>query len=127
MLRGLGIAISPILALLLVVMTPVGTAQGPHQDQVLDPLFPHVHRGYEQARIALATPPRVLEPRAQGPALGAGSGADSATFSLGLTPPLPGALALELADASVWRLAPDRSRPPHAFRDPPPDPPPTPA
>ena len=45
MLRDLSLSVSPILALLLIVLTPVSVSQGAHRDQLFDPLFPHVHFG----------------------------------------------------------------------------------
>ncbi len=125
MLRDLGITVSPLLALLLIVLTPIGTGQGAHRDQLLDPLFPHVHLDNGLATSALRNPQRVFEYRGQGPVLGAGAGADSASLSLGLTPPLPGALGLTLVGDSEWRVMPSVEPPPEALAEPPPDPPPT--
>ena len=125
MLRDLGVTVSPLLAVLLIVLTPIGTGQGTHRDQLLDPLFPHFHLDNGFATFALRNPQRVVEHPEQGPALGAGAGADSASLSLGLTPPLPGALALTLAGDSEWRIVPSMKRPPAALAEPPPDPPPT--
>lgn len=124
MLRDLRITVSPILALLLIVLTPVGMGQGAHRDQLLDPLFPHVHLGDGPATKALRHPQRVIE-YGQGPALGAGAGADSASLSLGLTPPVPRGVGLMPVSASVWRVVALVARPSEALAEPPPDPPPT--
>ena len=100
MLRDLSISVSPILALLLIVLTPVGTGTGAHRDQLLDPLFPHVH-------------------------LGAGAGAAPVAVSMGITPPVPAWLALVPCGAFAWDVAPLEAVPPTALAEPPPDPPPT--
>lgn len=124
MLRDLSIAVSPLLVLLLIVLTPVGTGQGAHRDQLLDPLFPHVHFA-DGATLLLRSPQRVVENRSQGPALGAGAGAASASLSTGLTPTVPGELlAVPLTDLLV-RSVPPTAAPHGALAEPPPDPPPT--
>src|SRR5579864_8627041 len=73
----------PVLAAMLALTTPVGTGEGVHQNDLLHPIFAHVHlidgrivsdqhilsRPTHKADTTLAERPR-------GPALGAGGGAD---------------------------------------------------
>jgi hypothetical protein len=129
MLRGLSILISPILILLLIMLTPVGTGQGAHRDQLLDPLFPHIHfagglTAPQSAAVKLAQ--RIFNNGdQQGPAFGAGAGAASAALSPGLTPPVPARIALAPMGAEAWAVLPLDARPSGASAEPPPDPPPT--
>ena len=128
MLRGLSIVVSPILVMLLVVLTPVGTEQGAHRDQLLDPLFPHIHFAGElttSQSAALKVAQRVFNGDQQGPAFGAGAGAASAALSPGLTPPVPGWVALAPGGDFAWAVVPLDALPPGALAEPPPDPPPT--
>ena len=128
MLRGLSIVVSPILVMLLVVLTPVGTGQGAHRDQLLDPLFPHIHfaGGLTTSQsAALKVAQRVFNGDQQGPAFGAGAGAASAALSPGLTPPVPGWVALAPSGDFAWAVVPLDALPPGALAEPPPDPPPT--
>ncbi len=124
MLRDLSLTVSPLLALLLMVLTPVGTGQGAHRDQFLDPLFPHVHF-VDGSTLLLRASPHVVEYSGQGPALGAGAGAVTASLSIGLTPPTPDWPMLKAVGISIRRLVPLTTRPAGALADPPPDPPPT--
>jgi hypothetical protein len=124
MLRDLSLIVSPVLVLLLMVLTPVGTGQGTHRDQLLDPLFPHVHFA-DGSTMLLRNPQRVVEQRGEGPALGAGAGAASAALGLGLTPPTPGWPTLLVVGDSVRPIVGVTTRPAGALADPPPDPPPT--
>jgi hypothetical protein len=128
MLRGLSILVSPILVLLLIVLTPVGTGQGAHRDQLLDPLFPHIHfagglTAPQSAAMKLAQ--RIFNGEQQGPAFGAGAGAASVALSPGLTPPVPARLALAPMGAETWAVLPLDALPSGASAEPPPDPPPT--
>jgi hypothetical protein len=41
--RELAAALSPILACLLMMLTPIGTGRGVHHGQLLDLVFPHRH------------------------------------------------------------------------------------
>jgi hypothetical protein len=130
MLRDLSISVSPILAVLLIVLTPFGTGQGAHRDQLLDPLFPHVHFGSglltsAQSAAASKISQRILKGDPTAPALGAGAGATSASLSIGITPPVPAWLALVPVGAYAWDLASLDAAPPMALAEPPPDPPPT--
>ncbi len=116
---------------MLVVTTPLGTGDSVHQDELLHPVFPHVHlidghivSDYELADAAAeaethlppSRPPQRLR-------LGAGSGADAAGFGLGLVPALP-VMGLVLITAPGGRLAAVESRRPSEFRASPEDPPP---
>ncbi len=128
MLRGLSLLVSPILVFLLVILTPVGTGQGAHRDQLLDPLFPHIHfaGGLTTAQsAALKVAQRTFNTEPQGPAFGAGAGATSAALSSGVTPPVPAWLTLAPTASLVWAVVPLDALPPGAFAEPPPDPPPT--
>jgi hypothetical protein len=128
MLRGLSNVVSPILVMLLVVLTPVGTGQGAHRDQLLDPLFPHIHFAgglttRQSAAMKLAQ--RAFNADQPRPAFGAGAGAAISALSPGLTPPLPGRVALVPTGESRWAVVPLETNPPGALAEPPPDPPPT--
>jgi hypothetical protein len=126
MLRDLSTVLSPVLALLLMVLTPLGTGSGAHRDQLLDPLFPHVHvAGPLAPGLVDRSRYVVAEPGSQGTAIGAGAGAAFAALSVGLTPPLPNVGGLPPIDDSIWRPDTLRSRPAGTPGDPPPDPPPT--
>jgi hypothetical protein len=128
MLRDLSIAFSPILVLLLVVLTPVGTGQGAHRDQLLDPLFPHVHIGSgltSTQTAALQTYRRLVAHPPVGPALGAGAGTAITAFGPGVTPPVPGGTLGMPVRELLWRLTPIEVLVHGAPVPPPPDPPPT--
>src|ERR1700704_1188333 len=124
MLRGLSIVVSPILILLLVILSPVGTGQGAHRDQLLDPLFPHIHLAgglTTPQSAALKVAERLFNGEQQGPAFGAGAGAASAALSAGLTPPVPARVALAPSGAFAWAITPPDALPPGALAAPPPD------
>ncbi|HLZ25710.1 MAG TPA: hypothetical protein VKV73_00130 [Chloroflexota bacterium] len=126
MLRVLSNVVSPILVLLLVVLTPVGTGQGAHRDQLLDPLFPHIHLAgglTTPQSAALKTAQRIFNADRAGPAIGAG--AATAALSPGLTPPVPARVTLAPSGVFAWPLITLDALPPGAFAEPPPDPPPT--
>lgn len=128
MLRVLSNVVSPLLVLLLVVLTPVGTGQGAHRDQLLDPLFPHIHLAgglTTPQSLAMQAAQRIFNADQQGPEVGAGAGAAAAALSPGLTPPMPARLSLVLSGAFAWAVLPLDALPPSAFAEPPPDPPPT--
>ncbi len=124
MSRDFSLTVSPLLALLLMVLTPVGTGQGAHRDQALDPLFPHVHFA-DGPTLALRNPRPVVVDTSQGPAWGAGAGATSASISFGLTPPVPSWLTLAMVGDAIRRTESVADPPAGAFAEPPPDPPPT--
>jgi hypothetical protein len=97
--RALSLGISPILGFLLVVLKPVGTGQGVHSDQLLDPVFPHLHfLGGVPVRPGSSQRPvqRALDADPQRQALGAAAGAAKVGLSMGLTPVVPGRLAVAL-------------------------------
>lgn len=127
-MRDLTGLLSPILALLLVVLSPIGTGQGAHRDQLLDPLFPHVHFGSGSTSIqtaALQTYQRIFGfHQPDGPAVGAGAGA-TAALGVGVTPPVPSGSGSTLIRELLWRLESIDVLPRGAPVDAPPDPPPT--
>ena len=94
-----------VLAALLVVSTPVGTGQGVHQSELLQPLLPHVHL----VGGRLVTHDQLA--------------ADAAGLGLAISPTVPEA-GLTIALSSVTRLRYATATPPAEFRDPPEDPPP---
>jgi hypothetical protein len=128
-LRDLTSLLSPILAVLLIVLTPIGTGQGPHRDQLLDPIFPHVHFGTgltSMQTTALQTYRRVASPRQPDrPALGAGAGAAISALGTGVTPPIPGSTASMPVRELLWRLEPIDVLLRGTLVPAPPDPPPT--
>jgi hypothetical protein len=129
MLRDLSTVVSPILALLLVVLMPVGSVTGAHRDQLFDPIFPHVHLGNGPPLRQVAPPPKPLQhvvAQAQrGPALGAGAAAAAAALGMGLTPPLPSGTAVLMTETMVRRLWPIKEPPRGRLAEAPPDPPPS--
>ena len=128
--RALSLGISPILAFLLVVLTPVGTGQGVHRDQLVDPVFPHFHflgRLVASQMLAQLSVQQPVDSRPQGVTLGAAAGAGEAGLSLGQTPVVPGRMVLVPDGDLAWRIAPRDALPVGVAADPPPDPPPDPA
>jgi hypothetical protein len=123
----------PILAALLALTTPLGTGQGVHENELLHPLWAHVHLidgrivSDEQlaAARAAATPDDVTSKPPGGPALGAGNGAGALGLGIGLGPTLP-ILALTLPGAPESQLLLSENDFPTEFRDSPQDPPPDP-
>jgi hypothetical protein len=120
--------VSPMLVFLLVILTPVGTGQGAHRDQLLDPLFPHIHfaGGLTTAQsAALKVAERAFNPEPPGAAFGAGGGAAEAALNSGVTPPVPAWVTLAPFDSPAGAVVPRNLRQPGALAEPPPDPPPT--
>jgi hypothetical protein len=118
--------LSPLLVLLLMVTTPVGTGSGVHQGDLLHPLLPHVHLvngkivAHDQSLEQVQQEPVAHA----GPAIGAGAGAEPIEVGLALSPTLPLAtLAIAAADPD-WRVVFDLTAP-RGRVDTPPDPPPT--
>ena len=117
---------------LLGLTSPVASGRGPHRDQLLDPIFPHVHLdapSVPPASITRGTPARPLWPptasvpsRASWPVWGAGAGADSVGYGEALAPttrwPRYGPVA------PPRRLVPTDADSPDPRQEPPPDPPP---
>jgi hypothetical protein len=129
MLRDLSIVVSPILALLLAVLLPVGTVTGVHRDQLFDPIFPHVHPGNGPPLRQVSPPPKplihVVAQAQHGPALGAGAAAAAAALGIGLTPPLPSGTAVLLTETMARRTWPIKVPPRGRLTEAPPDPPPS--
>jgi hypothetical protein len=129
MLRELSLSVRPVLAFLLIVLTPLGTGQGVHRDQLLDPVFPHVHVGSggppSSNAAALEAAQRAFTPKTPGPAIGAGAGVTSTLFGVGLTPPVPDGAAVVPTQRSVRRLSASDLLPRAVLAEAPPDPPPT--
>src|SRR5207248_17059 len=101
MLRDVSLLVSPVLALLLVLLTPVGTGEGRHRDQLLDPLFPHVHLGGPLAPGLTSMVPS----RPSGVAIEAGAGAASMALGAGITPPVPRSAPILVRVDVGWRFA----------------------
>jgi hypothetical protein len=126
-----------VLATLLAVTTPVGTGHGMHQDDLLHPIFPHLHLvnghvvvdddGGESATASVGAA-RVQEPSRPpaGPALGSGTGADGAGLGTATSPTVPQFALLPLL-TQVGRLDMSRVAPPSDFLKLPEDPPPQPS
>jgi hypothetical protein len=115
----------PVLATLLVLTTPVGTGQGVHEHELLHPLLPHIHlidgRIVSDEQMAAAR----SSATPNGPAFGAGSGADAPGLGTAMAPTLP-VIGLILLAAPDGRLAASESAVPVEFRDAPEEPPPNP-
>ena len=122
---------APVLAMMLVLTTPVGTGGGVHENELLHPVFGHVHlidgRIVSDQQLAAALKAAALHRMndgfRQGPALGAGTGPDAAGFGLGLVPalPVPGLVLAALVEGRLLVSATVVAR---EFRDAPEDPPP---
>ena len=108
-----------LLALMLVVLTPIGTGEGAHRDQLLDPLFPHVH-----LHVAPSTHSQPA-PLSVGVAIGAGAGAAAESVAPGLTPPVPTWLFGLPQNDDRWQYPSVDNKVRGRPGDPPPDPPPT--
>jgi hypothetical protein len=123
----LGVAGACVLVLMLSGTTPFGTDDAAHRDVLLHPIFPHLH--LVDGRLVLHWPhpprPSLVEPRPAGVTVGAASGAQAAAAGLGLTPPLPGVLPVELPVNNPTRLRPEDQPLPLGRAEAPPDPPPT--
>jgi hypothetical protein len=96
---------------------------------LLDPLFPHVHFGTGPTSIqtaALQTYQRLFGSRQPDrPAVGAGAGAATSAFGVGITPPVPSGAASMPVRQLLWRLQSIDLVPQGAPVEAPPDPPPT--
>jgi hypothetical protein len=106
--------------LLLALTSPIGVGRGAHRDQLLDPVFPHVHP--DQAPPAPAgTNTLATGTHRHAPAWGAGAGLESVGYAEVLAP-TPSSETI--VRALLRRLIPSSDRLPRALPDPPPDPPP---
>jgi hypothetical protein len=121
----LGTFVPPLLVVLLMVTTPLGTGDGVHQADLLHPLLPHVHivNGkivtHQSADAGTNTPAHTA-----GPSVGGGAGSDVASAGLGLSPTVPGLPGVALISLPGKRLALELSMPSGRVEAPP-DPPPT--
>ena len=117
----------PLLVVLLALTTPVGTGTGVHQDDLLHPVFPHVHlingRVMSDAQLAVATRQATPAAPSRAPALGAGTGAASFAPGMAIGPYMP-ILGFVLAAPPESPLPAADIRAPSEFRDAPEDPPP---
>lgn len=87
----LGVLLGYLLATLMAATSPIGTGESAHQNQLLDPLIPHVHFVNGQRIAPGATQSASANTnQTAGPALGAGAGAAAASAGVSLTPPMPG-------------------------------------
>jgi hypothetical protein len=128
----LGTFVPPLLVVLLVVMTPLGTGDGVHQVDLLHPLVPHVHliNGRVITHQAVATDASADGQNGQngqhaGPAIGGGAGSAAASVGLGLSPTVPGPPQAALVGQLFFgRMAYELSIPTGRVEAPP-DPPPT--
>jgi hypothetical protein len=126
-----GQLVAPMLATLLVLTTPVGTGQGIHENELLHPVFGHVHLidgqivSDEQltAARAASNPDGVTSRPIRGPALGSGSAADASGLGVAIGPTLP-MIGVLIASPLEGRLLVSEGAAPTEFRDPPQDPPP---
>jgi hypothetical protein len=125
-----GSSIAFVLAMLLFATTPVGTGAGPHQLELVHPLFSHQHIiggrvvTHEQIAGGLTMSASSEPGTARGPAFGAGSGGAPAAGGFGLSPipPTQSIAALLLDLGRAW-LSTELSAPP-GREEAPPDPPP---
>jgi hypothetical protein len=118
----------PLLVALLAMTTPVGSGDAVHQNQLLDPVLPHVHildgkvvTDQQLAAARVAADAEAAAPR--GISLGAGTGAEAAGLGIALGQILP-TFALPRAISPELRLSRTGTIPPMEFRDEPLDPPP---
>jgi hypothetical protein len=127
----LGTLLAFTLASLLVVTTPIGTGEGVHQNELLHPVFSHLHMingrivSHDEADSAAARAAEETR-RPAGVAWGAGAGGEVAGLGVAIYPNLPEWLLL-LPVAAGGPAATSSGIIPHEFLDAPPDPPPDPA
>jgi len=114
-----------VLASMLVLTTPVGTGEGVHQDNLLHPVFPHLHfvDGRSVAHDASPVSQPTVSRRPGGLAIGAGSGPEAAGLGLALVPTVP-MHEFSLPRWVVGRLTVSDPTLRRLFLDAPPDPPP---
>ena len=116
---------APMLALLLAIMTPIGSGRGVHRDQVLDLAFPHVHlvSGMLNPQTSSRSPTSSPQ-RPQGTTLGAGAGVFESGLSVGPTPTPPMGRQDLPSQPPGGKWTSSARVPLGAEADPPPDPPP---
>jgi hypothetical protein len=105
--------------LVLALTSPISAGRGPHRDQLLDPVIPHVHPDLPPpAPLTSTDPPHA---RRGIPALGAGANLETAVYGELLVPP---AWIRPFVRLPHQRLIPTSDRLPVVWQEPPPDPPP---
>jgi hypothetical protein len=121
-------AVAYALCVLLAGVSPVGTGDSVHRDQLVHPAFPHLHILDGQVVVHVPGPSAASEVRTDthpsGPALGAGADA-TAAFAADAQlppPPTPQPVILPTVSSPAWRLTDERA--PRGRTEPPPDPPP---
>jgi hypothetical protein len=105
--------------LVLALTSPISAGRGPHRDQLLDPVIPHVHPD-----VPSPGPPTTTDPphaRLDVPALGAGANFETAAYGEVL---VPLASIRPFVRLPHHRLIPTSDRLPVVRQEPPPDPPP---
>ena len=122
--------IAPLLVMLLVVTTPVGTGAGVHEFDLLHPLLPHTHliNGRLVTHDQLEREPASRSAPQAGPvtrSAGADAGAQAADPAFALNPTLSLQGFHLLAATPGQRLHLPTRRPPPSRTEAPPDPPPT--
>jgi hypothetical protein len=105
--------------LVLALTSPISAGRGPHRDQLLDPVFPHVHPDAPPPVAVVAAV--VVRSHAGVPTVGAGAGLEPALYGEMLVPPMSVHAFVRLP---LRRLIPSSDRPPRFRQEPPPDPPP---
>jgi hypothetical protein len=126
----LGTLLVFVVAGLLVATTPIGTGEGVHRDEILHPVFAHLHMingrivsHAEADAAAAAARASAAAPGTAGPTVGAGSGADAAAFGVAIYPNVPATL-LVFPLVSLRRPRGSATDIPSQYLDAPPDPPP---
>jgi hypothetical protein len=104
--------------LVLALTSPISAGQGPHRDQLLDPVFPHVHPDVRPPPLAGTYAGNA---RLGVPVLGTGATLESGVYGELLVPLASLSTVVRLP---VQRLIPTSDRLPVARHEPPPDPPP---
>jgi hypothetical protein len=100
----------------LALTSPIASGHGPHRDQLLDPIFPHVHL---DAPLPPVSSPTIA---VHSPVWGADAGGDAAGYGEALTP--RASSPPRLPGPPPRRLVPIEAGSPGTRQDPPPDPPP---
>ncbi len=118
--------LKPILAALLVLIVastvPIAGDEASHRDQVLHPVFPHMHGPLRDAVQQAA--PALTATSHRGPVFAVGSGAMAEGLAGGLAPTIPSARLLLVGTLAGSRVVMPSSALRGRVADPPPDPPP---